>query len=131
MDAPRIKRLLDAPRWTGGVWSEYTFSLPARLSGYVRADWSYTGEAVENFENGRIAGTRADPYGSLRESYDLANLSIGIAAGRWDATFYVRNLLDERAEYTRSDTLGILYDSLRQVVINRPRTVGISATLKF
>lgn len=125
------QRLLDAPEWTGNLWGEYNFTLRAGLGGFVRADWSYSGAAVENFENGRIPGTRPDPYGSWRDSHDLANLKLGLVGGRWNAALYVHNMFDERIEYTRSDSLGILYDAVRQVVTNRPRTVGVAATIKF
>ena len=125
------QKLLDAPEWTGNAWAEYTFALWPGLRGYVRTDWSYTGASVENFDNGRIPDSTADPFGSDRKSYDLAQLRFGAVAERWSATLFVHNVFNQRAEYTRSDTLGILYDSVRQVVTNRPRTIGVSASMQF
>jgi iron complex outermembrane recepter protein len=127
----RGQRLLDAPKWTGGAWTEYSFPLHGGLDGYLRADWSYTGESVENFDNGHVPNTAADPYGSMREAYDVANLKFAVVATRWSAALYIHNALDTRAEYTRSDTLGILYDAVRQVVTNQPRTIGITSTVRF
>jgi outer membrane receptor protein involved in Fe transport len=59
------------------------------------------------------------------DAYNIVNFSAGIARNNWKATFYIDNLTDERAQLSK----GVNWDST--IVINRPRTVGVSFSYLF
>ena len=61
------------------------------------------------------------------DSYNIANLRLGLVRDTWDISLYVKNLTDERADLF-IDQGG--FDPQR-VERNRPRTVGVNIRKSF
>ena len=68
-------------------------------------------------------------YDPLLPAYDIVNLRLGYAKGRWDVALFGNNLTDERAflalDRERGTRARIGY------LTNQPRTFGLTARLKF
>ena len=99
----------------------YTAPLPAAADwkGTLAADVTYRGE-----ENAYFV---ANPFDVPLKNYILLNLRAGLANGPWNATLFVRNATDERAQVSAINSTQDP-DALLTV---RPRTVGVSITRTF
>jgi hypothetical protein len=109
----------DVPHFAGSANARYVRALGADLQGSVGADISYRGREDSYFSS--------DPYNIATPTYFLTNVRAGLDWGLWNATAFVRNLSNKRAEISLLDTnsRGV------SVVTTRPRTVGILVTRKF
>ena len=56
----------------------------------------------------------------------MMGASVGVSSDNWDATFYVENLTDERAELSRN-----YVNDRSRATYARPRTVGVRLGYKF
>ncbi len=68
-------------------------------------------------------------YNPILPSYSILNARLGVLKGKWDVALYANNLTDERAllafDRERGTRARIFY------LTNQPRTIGISAAVKF
>jgi iron complex outermembrane receptor protein len=117
------KPLSGVPKFTYTLSADYAhpvaiWSGPAEA--YVRADWSDRTSFYTSASNSRYA--RVPGYG-------LLNLRIGLRAegGKWDASIWARNLLDE--DYFQ--TLGSANTGLITGLTGDPRTVGATIRTRF
>ena len=111
------------PRTSGSAGAQYTFPIANMpFSGVVRGDYSYVGSSKTAFR------PLTDPTYRLQPSYSLANLRFGLQGGSWEATLFVNNVFDERAEVTR-----LVFSQTRPdiIITNRPREVGVSFSKSF
>lgn len=96
--------------------SRHTFSI-AGNGAYFQAAWSWTDDSWNDlFVNGRARQSR----------YGLLNLSGGVSFGDTNLSVYVNNATDENAELTRFSRGGD-----ERIVANRPRSVGLSLSMRF
>ena len=96
--------------------SRHAFSI-AGNDAYLQAAWSWTDDSWNDlFVNGR----------ARQSSYGLLNLSGGVAFGDTNLSVYVNNATDENAELTRFSRGGD-----ERIVANRPRSVGLSLSMRF
>jgi iron complex outermembrane receptor protein len=110
-----------APRWTASAMGEYYFPVLRKTDGevdaYLGADWS--------LRSSFYAAVNLDPFSKVNE-YQLLGLHAGVRYGKhWDASFWMRNALDEHYLNTSSvtATYGVTY-----VEVGEPRMLG--ATLR-
>ena len=83
----------------------------------VSESWSWTDDSWNDlFVNGR----------ARQSSYGLLNLSGGVAFGDTNLSVYVNNATDENAELTRFSRGGD-----ERIVANRPRSAGLSLSMRF
>jgi outer membrane receptor protein involved in Fe transport len=70
-------------------------------------------------------------------AYQLTNLRLGLADGRWNLSLFVNNLLDkdvvlERvAVFVPSGFVAAQADRLREEYVERPRTIGLTLETRF
>jgi outer membrane receptor protein involved in Fe transport len=129
---PKGSELPSSAEWTGAVWASYYFDVaPFDADGYVRLQWSYTGETLDSFNPSPIANDNGSPQ-FVNPSYDIGDLSIGIAGDTWETVFFVNNITDERAVYGHTGTGGYSQaissqgvTNIDDVYTNRPREFGI------
>jgi iron complex outermembrane recepter protein len=111
------QRLFLVPELQGSVSGDYSWPI-GNYQGTVGADWSYTGNQydVSNF---------------LLPSYSLVNARAGVKWNNDTFNFYIKNVADKRTIV--GDAIGYYpaYYSLYTVVVNQPRTFGISFTQRF
>lgn len=114
--APRGTDLPFTPDLKYTVISRHAFSI-AGNDAYFQAAWSWTDDSWNDlFVNGR----------ARQSSYGLLNLSGGVAFGATNLSVYVNNATDENAELTRFSRGGD-----ERIVANRPRSVGLSLSMRF
>lgn len=79
--------LPNSPDWTVSLQSRYEHSLSSGLLGFITANWFWQSEVNDSL---------GDPN-MVREAYGLLGGSIGVEdqEGRWQASVFVRNALDD------------------------------------
>jgi outer membrane receptor protein involved in Fe transport len=113
-------RIPNVPKWTASAAAQYSFPVSGETEGLVRVDYSYVGSSNTYFS------PRSDFFQNL-DAYSLVNLKVGIRTDRWEATLFVNNLADKRAEVDKLYQL----DSPLSVFTTRPRTIGINFGVNF
>ncbi|MFB3077193.1 MAG: hypothetical protein ACE1Y4_04220, partial [Lysobacterales bacterium] len=114
-----------------GIWRS-NFDIGSTPS-FFQAAVAYTGKRWNDLDITNIPARRQ------MDDYTLVNLSAGIERSDWTATFYVNNLLDERAEIDIADPgygVGVPnYDRppghVWTTTTNRPRSLGIRFSQRF
>ena len=61
-----------------------------------------------------------------QDSYFVADVSAGIAKDNWQATLFIENLTDKRAELNINNQ-----DDIRRITTNRPRTIGLRLSYEY
>jgi iron complex outermembrane receptor protein len=109
------------PRWTGSLLGDY--SVPMSFAkGFVRAQYSYTGSSV-SFNN--------DVLGRQRGGYSLANLFVGGKHDAWEASLFVKNLLDARGNLGDEQSEVAELPGRPRWLITTPRTIGVDIKRQF
>lgn len=125
-------RLPVTPKLTGAAWATYNFPVAAASAdGYARLQWSYTGSTLNKLEPTPVADENLNPQFE-NASYNIGDFSIGMKGDTWEASFFINNITDERASYTRGGDGGWPQQNLSEgrnhihdVYTNRPREYGI------
>lgn len=109
------------PEETLSASAQYEFPLGKwGLNGFARADYSYTGEHQTTFNELTVNNAGQSNFFTM-DAYSLLNLQLGVRSDSWQATLFVENARDERAQLlidnNASETL---------ITRNRPRTAGIT-----
>ncbi len=121
-DSPEIgaakdERLPTSPRFAGTFSTDYTFAND-RFNPTVGASVRYVSDRTSGFVTPGFP-----PY--VMPSYTTVNLHAGFKLQSVDLQFYLRNLLDERGQLTAFTFNGI------QPLLTQPRTLGVTARMKF
>jgi outer membrane receptor protein involved in Fe transport len=102
--------------WTTTTSVGYEHPLFNDYSGFVNADWRYSGNRESEFST---FGREHLP------AYSIFDLRLGIENDRWTVALYAKNLADERA-FTA--VTSYVYDSATVIT---PRTIGIELSKQF
>lgn len=111
------------PRKNGSAGAQYTFPIGNQsFSGVLRGDYSYVGSSKTAFRPLTDSTYRVQP------SYSLTNVRFGLTGDTWEATLFLNNVFDERAEVTR-----LVFSQTRPdiIITNRPRELGLSFSKSF
>jgi outer membrane receptor protein involved in Fe transport len=113
-------RIPNTPRFTANGSAQYTWPVLGNLDAVVRGEVSYVGASQTYFS------ARSEFFQAL-SPYALADFRAGVQAENWNATLFVKNAFDRRAQIDK------LYqtDSPLSVFTARPRTVGINVGYRF
>jgi iron complex outermembrane recepter protein len=115
---------IGVPKWSGTLSSQYDFVISG-LKSYARFDFQFIGEGPA--QDPRVYGY--DP--SLRPSDEtkMLNLRVGTYLQDWNLSVFVDNLTNDDPVLSRG------HDTLTSPIFTsytyRPRTVGVTAVLKF
>ena len=99
---------------------------------FARLQYSHTGDTVNQLRSNITAGA-ANPQ-HLTPSYEILDFRLGLMAdAEWQVDFFINNLTDERAQYTRaSGFFELPFSSVQdgrtgvdRIYTNRPREFGI------
>jgi len=115
------QRVGGEPNWSVSLGSEYT--IPSDMG-----DWYVRGLYKFNDHRGGGTGT-ADVT-----SYGVLNLYSGVRTDDgWEASFWVKNVLDEEAEKQAQENFGfdLLGHQINAVAVIPERQIGITATYNF
>jgi len=123
-------RLPTAPEVKWAAWVEHHWPLSNGKQGFIRTQWSHTGDSVNILE--RIPTSDPNPQ-FYNEAYTQGDLRLGMQSEDWDITVFVNNITDERAQYTYETGLfewaaASLKDGrahTARIYTSRPREFGI------
>jgi outer membrane receptor protein involved in Fe transport len=113
------------PDWKFSFWVEYTFAM--ELLGaepYARFDFVHTGESISSLGGFEAAVVGVPP--TPQDPYDVGDLSFGLTADMWEASFTIDNVWDERGEDYFNNRWG-----RQRLSINQPRTFGLTFKRRF
>ncbi len=130
-NAPKGTPMPYVPKWQlTGIWRS-NFNLGS-MPGFFQAAVAYTDKRWNDLDTLNVPARRE------MDDYTLVDLSAGIDKDNWTLTFYVKNLLDERAEIDIEDPgYGGLSNIIRPpghawtTATNRPRSFGIRFGQRF
>ena len=130
-NAPAGTPMPYVPKWQlTGIWRS-NFNMGS-LPGFFQAAVAYTGARWNDLDTLNVPARRE------MDDYTLVNLSAGIDKDNWMLTFYINNLLDERAQIDIEDPgYGGLSNITRPpghawtTATNRPRSFGIRFGQRF
>ena len=109
---------LYTPRWTATLTAEYKRNITPSLSGFVRADYDWTGMSYGTFQS-------TDPD-YINPSYAVFNGSFGIDTGSFQIFLYGKNLLNNQTIIQRPNVASIV-----EGYTVRPLTVGLNIAKQF
>jgi outer membrane receptor protein involved in Fe transport len=115
-------RLPNSPKFAATVTTRYDFAVAGKPS-FAGLNASYQGDRNSNFPS-----ATANPN-YVMPSFVQFDLSAGVALGRFDLGFYVRNLTDKRGQIgavTSENSIGRTY-----VHVIDPRTIGVNLAASF
>jgi outer membrane receptor protein involved in Fe transport len=107
-----------APKWSLNLDADYERDLTDKLTGFIRANWQFTGPS-----HGTFVQTNPDYQ---RPAYNLAGASIGVTYATWDVSLFAKNLFDtEKVIQRPSDNYA------PEGYTPTPRIIGIEANSRF
>ena len=109
---------LYTPRWTATLTAEYKRNIAPSLTGFVRADYDWTGMSYGTFQS-------TDPD-YINPSYAVFNGSFGIDTGSFQIFLYGKNLLNNQTIIQRPNVASIV-----EGYTVRPLTVGLNIAKQF
>lgn len=116
-------RIPYVPKWSGSASINYTTDLPGLgVEGSIGADASYQGAMATKF-NSTISN-----YQQL-DDYWLVGVHAGVKKDAWSVNLNVTNLLDDNTPINFNEIVPGVYPL--GYYISRPRTVSLSAMIKF
>ncbi len=118
-------KIQGVPDWTVSGSAQYNWPAFDAWEAYVRADANYYGDSYSS-NNETSAATQR-----LRKSWSAFNLRLGIINEKWDLTLFADNVTDERANLADSRSIAAETPGRQRLVVNRPRTLGIEARVRF
>lgn len=100
LDVLAGNRLPIVPEFKWSAWGEYHRAIDANLDGFVRLQWSYTGDSNNILEPiNALQESSANPQ-FRNKAYNIGDLRVGVRGEDWEVNLYVNNLTDERAQLT-------------------------------
>ena len=114
------QRLLNVPRWTINTELRYERRLTSGLHATASATNSYVSSQQDlTYSLNTLPGR------------DLVGLRLGLEGVRWSTEIYVDNLTDRHYPVEYINLLSFTGPPYNRIATNQPRTVGVSANLKF
>ena len=131
--------LLEVPKWTGSFGGRYEFPVTDRWDAYVFGSYQYTGKYKNTLGPG-VLSYAPDAY--VTPAIDNALVRLGLRDDVWDISLFADNLFANKT-LRRDDLVGRqscrdaacstygAYFPLVHGTTLRPRTIGLSATVRY
>jgi len=116
-------RIQQVPHWTLNAAADYAFEVAA-LPAFVHADYQYVGSSFSTLNT-----SPRSPR--IRPSYSLVNLKAGVEVNAWEVSLFLDNVFDEHANLSDVPSQAIELPGRPRISINRPRSVGVDARVRF
>lgn len=131
-------RLPIVPEFKASAWAEYHWPVNwfGAYNAFVRTQWSYSGDTYNILEP--LPTTDPNPQ-SKNAAYTIGDLRFGLQGETWDASVFINNITDERAQYTINTgqfeygaaTLSEGRPHTARIFTNRPREMGVRFTKRW
>lgn len=116
------------PEWTLGASLDYVKPFgSAGREAYARLEWNYRSEMKGDLEGVAAAQLGLPDFPYNVDSYNVANIRLGISDPKWRLNAYVENLFDEEYYTGTSDNFGLAGIRLRP----HPTVFGVKFTYMF
>jgi iron complex outermembrane receptor protein len=115
------------PNWSLNFNADYEWQISRDLNGFVGGSVSYAGKRTAEF-------SFRDSNGDLIKmpSYTTVDLRAGVETDRWLLQAYVKNLTNKRGITSILEVNpGTYPNDAGAIGINRPRTIGLTAGVRF
>ena len=129
-DAPAVgglsgDHLPNSPQWSFSLDTDYTWHAFDNYRAFAGATWSYVGVEYGNFSSANDVTIPPDRM----PGYTMGNLRVGLDNNKWRFSAYVKNVTNNHAIalFTNSGYVGFPASA----IYNQPRTVGVTASVKF
>ena len=127
-------RLPIVPAYKAAAWVEYRqpTSLLGAYEYFIRGQWSYTGDSLNALQQ-KDEATSPNPQ-FTNPSYNIGDIRVGLVGEDWQVDVFVRNVTDERAQYTGGASGQYIWGAASfadgrehhmNVFSNRPREYGV------
>lgn len=110
--------VLFVPEWMASFRAQYNRDLTSDISGFVRADYNFTGPSHGSFKH--------TAPGYSQPEYSVMNASIGASHGRYEVSIFAKNLLNN----SQKIQVPVL-QALAEAYTLRPLTAGARLKAKF
>ncbi|RYD45625.1 MAG: hypothetical protein EOP63_00730 [Sphingomonadales bacterium] len=108
------------PKWSGSLSAEYRTPMAGDWQAVVGATAKFAGQRHATLRSSLLLPDYVMP------SYALFDLRAGMESERVDISLFVRNLTNKRAQLSATTANGI-----NEVLVQRPRTMGVAVTFKY
>lgn len=113
--------LPEVPKRKFNVGAEYSLTMGADRTGFLRADWAYLSSVPTGFTTHE-----------RRPSYDTLSASVGMRTERYEVSLYGRNLTNEDGILDiRTGAVSSFEDVFRTQISTPPRTIGLNLKVEF
>ena len=112
------------PVYNAALTTQYDYNFNEEYYGFLRGALRWTGSSHGGFAF--LPNGAPDPD-YIRPGYFTADLSTGVSWDKWEATFFVKNLLNNNNVIQRP----IVQSTLGEVYRIEPRSIGVSLSAKF
>jgi outer membrane receptor protein involved in Fe transport len=110
------------PKWTFNAAADYHF-MAVTVPAFVHADFAYVDSSLS------ASNDAVNPR--LRPAYSLVNARAGVDVNQVELTLFVDNVFDQHANLADVPPEAIELPGRPRIAVNRPRTVGVDARVKF
>lgn len=119
-------KIQGVPDWTLTGSLQYQWPLGSSdWEGMFRVDANHYGDSFSSNNESSAATQR------LRENWSALNLRVGMVNERYEVILFVDNLSNERANLADSRSIAAEQPGRQRLVVNRPRTIGIEARMRY
>ncbi|EED34620.1 hypothetical protein NOR51B_558 [Luminiphilus syltensis NOR5-1B] len=139
VDIPKGAKLPNAADVSGSAWATYRFPVNRlKAEGFVHLQWSYSDERLSQIAESPIEDiTNSFPQFTM-PAYDIGDLSVGLEGSSWEASIFVNNITDERANLGHRNLGGWSQynaedgrDHVAPYYTNRPREFGVRVVKRW
>jgi outer membrane receptor protein involved in Fe transport len=106
-----------APRWQAAASADYEWALRPDVWASARVSWNTTSGQQTGYDT-------ASPFYNMG-GFSLTNVNFGVKRHAWQATMFVSNLFNKRAQVDLYNAYGVNAPDTQPLGINRPRTFGL------
>ena len=118
-------KIQGVPDWTVNASVQYMHGMSDGWDMMYRMDANHYGDSFSS-NNESSAETQR-----LRENWSAVNFRVGLFNPTWEITLFVDNATDIRANLADSRSIAAETPGRQRLVVNRPRTVGLEARMRF
>lgn len=109
--------------WTVSAGVDYSAVLGGSWRGTMHVDYAYVDRSYS------ASNDATNPR--LRPAYDIVNLRLGVTNGRYEFTAFVDNVGDTHANLGDNQSQAAELPGRPRILVNRPRTFGLSCAVRW
>jgi outer membrane receptor protein involved in Fe transport len=121
----------DIPSVTATADLHWRHDLSGALAAFASLEWDYVGSRTDAPYGETITLWNIGQYMVHLPAYSLANLRVGLAAGRWKAALFVDNVTNARVLLDPQPQVDLQTAAFTRYTVNPPLTAGVDLTWRL